>query len=94
VSLAQCHLLWYLHLAAISGVVVTDYADEPLGRLSEGADGSGQFTDVLLRPTVTLAKAAMVAEAEATHDRVHATCFIARSVNFPVRHLPVTRVAS
>jgi organic hydroperoxide reductase OsmC/OhrA len=61
VSLAQCHLLWYLHLAAIAGIVVTEYADEPLGTLREDPDGSGQFTDVLLRPTVTVAEAAMVA---------------------------------
>jgi organic hydroperoxide reductase OsmC/OhrA len=94
VSLAQCHLLWYLHLAATSGIVVTDYADEPLGTMSEAPDGSGQFSEVLLRPTVSVANATMVAEAEAMHDRVHATCFIARSVNFPVRHRPVTRVAA
>jgi organic hydroperoxide reductase OsmC/OhrA len=93
-SLAQCHLLWYLHLAAVSGIVVTEYSDEPVGTLSEGADGNGRFIEVLLRPTVTVAEAAMVSVAEATDDRVHATCFIARSVNFPVRHLPVTRVAS
>ena len=35
VSLAQCHMLWYLHLAADAGVVVTDYADEPLGTMAE-----------------------------------------------------------
>jgi organic hydroperoxide reductase OsmC/OhrA len=26
-SLAQCHMLWYLHLCAVAGVVVTGYAD-------------------------------------------------------------------
>lgn len=26
-SLAQCHMLWYLHLCATNGVVVTDYVD-------------------------------------------------------------------
>ena len=94
VSLSQCHLLWYLHLAAVSAIVVTHYSDEPIGTVSETPDGSGQFTDVLLRPTVTVAQRTMVAEADALHDRVHAMCFIARSVSFPVRHHPLTHVAS
>ncbi len=87
-------MLWYLHLAATSGVVVTDYVDEPLGTLSEARDGAGEFTDVLLRPTVTVTDHAMVPAAEDLHDAAHATCFIARSVNFPVRHHPTTRVVS
>jgi organic hydroperoxide reductase OsmC/OhrA len=94
VSLSQCHLLWYLHLAATAGVVVTDYTDEPVGTLSEAPDGTGGFTDVLLRPTVTVADRAMLPAAEHLHDAVRATCFIARSVSFPVRHHPTTRVAS
>ncbi len=68
--------------------------DEPVGTLSEAADGSGAFTEVLLRPTVTVTDRAMLAAAEELHDAVLATCFIARSVNFPVRHQPTTRVAS
>ena len=35
VSLAQCHMLWYLHLAAEAGLVVTAYADEPVGTMAE-----------------------------------------------------------
>lgn len=92
VSLSQCHLLWYLHLAATAGVVVIDYTDEPVGTLSEAADGSGAFIDVLLRPTVTVTDRAMLPAAEALHDAVHATCFIVRSVSFPVRHQPTTHV--
>ena len=87
-SLAQCHLLWYLHLAADTGVIVTAYADEPLGTLSEADDGSGQFAEVVLRPTVTVAEDGMIDAAQALHDAAHATCFIARSVSFPVRHQP------
>ncbi len=52
VSLAQCHLLWYLDLAARNGIV-----------------------------------------AQRLHDAVDELCFIARSVNFPVRHQPTTAVA-
>ncbi|MDQ2838597.1 MAG: OsmC family protein [Actinomycetota bacterium] len=91
-SLSQCHLLWYLHLAALAGIVVTGYLDQPIGRMAENPDGSGQFIDVLLRPRVTVAEPGMIERAQALHEQVNPLCFIARSVNFPVRHETVTDV--
>ncbi|MEO6701606.1 MAG: OsmC family protein [Jatrophihabitantaceae bacterium] len=93
-SLSQCHLLWFLHLAATAGVVVLDYTDEPIGTMLENPDGSGQFSQVLLQPRVTVAAPAMCEPAQALHDRVDELCFIARSVNFPVRHQPSVRAVS
>ncbi len=92
VSLSQCHLLWYLHLAAEAGVVVVGYRDAAVGHMTEDG-GAGAFTDVVLRPQVTVAEAGMVAAAEALHDRAHGLCYVANSVNFPVRHEPSTAVA-
>jgi organic hydroperoxide reductase OsmC/OhrA len=92
-SLAQCHMLWYLHLAATAGVIVTAYSDAPTGTMIEDADGGGQFSEVVLRPTVTVAEAAARHRAHALHDEVDALCFIARSVRFPVRHHPTTLAA-
>jgi len=92
-SLSQCHLLWYLHLAAEAGVVVTSYVDEAVGTMEEQPGGAGQFTEVVLRPRVTVADPAMIPVAEPLHERAHELCFIARSVNFPVRHEPVTVAA-
>jgi organic hydroperoxide reductase OsmC/OhrA len=94
VALAQCHLLWYLHLCATRGVVVTEYSDTPAGTMTmDATGGGGQFTDVLLRPEVTVADASMTDKAKALHDEINALCFIARSVSFPVRHEPAVRVA-
>ena len=42
-SLSACHKLWYLHLAAEAGVIVTAYADRAEGALEVGRDGVGQF---------------------------------------------------
>ena len=92
VSLAQCHMLWYLDLAARNGIVVTGYQDDASGTMAEHADGSGNFTEVVLRPRVTIA-AGDADLAQRLHDSVDELCFIARSVNFPVRHVPVTVVA-
>jgi organic hydroperoxide reductase OsmC/OhrA len=93
-AVAQCHMLWYLHLAAEAGVVVTDYIDAPTGILEGTTDGVGQFREVILVPTVTVASVDMVASAEALHAKVGEKCAIARSVAFPVRHRPVTLVAA
>ena len=83
-SLSSCHKLWFLHLAAVNDIVVTDYADEPLGTLNAERDGSGEFTSVVLRPRITLSDSSLADTADALHHEAHEKCFIARSVNFPV----------
>ena len=87
-SLSQCHMLWYLHLSAEAGVVVLEYVDRPLGTMVTGPDGAGEFTDVLLRPSVVVANPEQVDRAQTLHARANQMCFIARSVSFPVRHEP------
>lgn len=84
-ALSQCHMLWFLHLATTAGLVVTGYEDAPLGTMLESSDGSGRFSEVVLRPTVTIS-AGDPAVVDELHERVAEYCFIARSVNFAVRH--------
>ncbi len=52
---------------------------------TEAANGSGRFTDVLLKPEVTLAAGGDAELASELHKEAHRRCFIANSVNFPVR---------
>lgn len=87
-SLSQCHMLWYLHLAAQAGIVVTAYQDAATGTIRTEPDGSGRFEQVTLRPRVVLAAGNDQALAMDLHERVGGYCFIARSMNFPVRHRP------
>jgi len=94
-ALSQCHMLWFLHLAAVDGVVVVAYTDRATGTMRVEAAGHGQFTDVVLRPCVTLARTTRPdgrpigdEDLAAIHARSREHCFIARSVNFPVRHDP------
>jgi organic hydroperoxide reductase OsmC/OhrA len=82
-------MLWFLHLCADAGVVVTSYGDEARGSMAEDADGGGRFTEVVLRPRVTVASAGMIEAATALHAEANRKCFIANSVTFPVRHEPV-----
>lgn len=87
-ALSACHMLWVLHLCAEAGITITDYRDEPLGVVTENADGSGEFSEVTLRPVMKITNAAQVSDAKALHHRAHEVCAIARSVNFPVRCMP------
>lgn len=83
-ALSGCHKLWYLHLAAMAKITITEYVDHPLGTLNAESDGSGEFTSVVLKPTVTLADPSQADKADTLHAKAHKMCFIARSVNFPV----------
>jgi organic hydroperoxide reductase OsmC/OhrA len=85
-SLSACHLLSYLHVCAVNGVVVTAYEDEAVGSMALAADGSGRMTGVTLRPRVTITRESDPTKALALHDEAHHKCFIANSVNFPVGH--------
>src|SRR5512134_2618212 len=70
-SVSACHMLWYLHLCAGAGIVVTDYRDDPMGTMAEEANGSGRFMRVLLRPRGTLSPSAAIARAEGLHADAH-----------------------
>ncbi|UQX88023.1 OsmC family protein [Jatrophihabitans telluris] len=90
-ALSQCHMLAYLSVAALAGVVVTDYSDEATGRMVEAAGNSGRFEWAELHPVVTVADESMIEAAGHLHAEARRQCFIANSVNFEVRHVPVTR---
>lgn len=88
-ALAQCHMLSYLHIAVKHSVVVTGYTDRAEGTMRLNRDGSGEFTSALLRPRVELADESQRELADSLHRQANEVCFIARSVNFDVRHDPV-----
>ena len=90
-ALASCHKLWFLHLAAVAGVVVTAYVDHAEGtmRTTPGAE-SGRFERVTLHPQVTIDAASDASKIAALHEDAHRRCYIANSVNFPVNCEPVT----
>ncbi len=85
-SLSSCHMLWYLHVCSAEGIVVVGYQDVAEGVMIERADGGGAFAEVVLQPEITVAAGTDLVRARALHDEAQAKCFIANSVNFPVRH--------
>jgi organic hydroperoxide reductase OsmC/OhrA len=95
-SLAQCHMIWLLHLAARDGVAVLGYADTASGTIRVESAGQGHVTEVVLHPRVSVAAGATLPDGSPVtddvlarlHDEAQEHCFIARSVNFPVRVRP------
>ena len=69
--LSACHKLWYLHLAAEVGIVVSAYADRAERVMEVGRDGVGRFKRVVLRPTVTVTPGSDVARARTLHKPAH-----------------------
>ena len=87
-ALSACHMLWYLHLASEAGIKVLAYEDDPVGHGESEPSGAGRFTGATLRPRVTVAAGTDLKRAEQVHHEIGKVCFIARSVNFPVRYEP------
>lgn len=92
-ALSQCHLLSYLHACVKADVVVVGYEDDATGLMVEDGRGGGAFREVVLRPRVTVAHPSMTDAAMQAHKQANEWCFIANSVNFPVRHEPTVVVS-
>ena len=88
-ALSACHKMSYLHFCAVFGIVVTDYVDQAEGTMEEDGKDGGRFTEVILRPRITVRAGDDLSLAERLHHTAHEKCFIATSVNFPVRCVPV-----
>mgnify|MGYP000621412637 CR=1 FL=1 len=86
-SLASCHMLSYLAYAANSDIKVLSYQDDAGGSLTkEGHKIS--FKEVILKPKVLISEDSNVEKAVELHHKAHEACFIANSVNFPVKISP------
>ncbi|MEQ9308285.1 MAG: OsmC family protein [Balneolaceae bacterium] len=93
-SLSSCHMLWFLHLCSVEGIVVTEYIDIAEGTMQEKKDGRGRFTEVVLSPKVTVIEERMGTKLDSIHQKANQMCFIAKSCNFPVRHKSTYKVIS
>ncbi len=85
-ALSSCHMLSYLALCARNRITVVGYSDDATGTMSTTPEGGGKFTSVTLHPKVEITDPASVEAARQLHEQAHQQCFIASSVNFPVRH--------
>jgi organic hydroperoxide reductase OsmC/OhrA len=83
-SLSSCHLLTFIALASKKRMVIHGYADHATGELGANAAGKQQMIKVTLRPHIVFASQADADQMASMHEKAHANCFMANSVNFPV----------
>lgn len=91
-SLSSCHMLWFLHLCADTGVVVTNYTDNPKGIMAKDAKGFMRFKEVILQPAIEFKHPIDEKTVNNLHRKANSECFIANSVNFPVNHSGTIRI--
>jgi len=90
-AVSSCHMLSYLYVCALEGIVVTDYVDHAKGVMLDFGDSGGHFKEVVLYPDVTVEKSEMIERALELHHKAHEICYIARSVNFEVKCKPICK---
>ncbi|GAB7535108.1 OsmC family protein [Burkholderia sp. 3C] len=92
-SASACHKLWYLHLCADAGIRVLAYEDDAEGTMLDSPE-QGRFTEIVLRPRVTIRAGDDAERAHALHHAAHEKCYVANSVNFPIRCEATIEVAA
>ncbi len=63
---------------------MTAYRDRPMGKMAVTKNSGGRFTEVILKPKITITAYSNLEQAKKIHKNAHQLCFIANSVNFPV----------
>lgn len=87
-AISSCHMLSYLYVCALEGIVITEYIDHATGIMMEKESGGGSFREVTLHPSCKVSDASMMDRAIALHHKAHEICYIANSVNFEVKCEP------
>ena len=89
-SLASCHMLWFLDIAARGGFIIDSYVDDAVGTLAKNSDGKFAMTIVTLKPHVIFSgdKRPSHEDIQRMHHKAHEECFIATSVKSEVRCEP------
>lgn len=88
-AISSCHMLSYLYVCALEGIVIMDYVDHATGIMIEKKTGGGSFKEVTLNPVCKVADESMIEKAIELHHKAHEVCYIANSVNFEVKCNPV-----
>lgn len=81
-SLASCHMLTFLAVAAKSRFVVDSYLDRAVAVLEKNEDGRLAVTEIILNPKIQFSgeKVPDAEQLKALHDKAHRNCFIGNSI--------------
>lgn len=88
-AVASCHMLFFLSYASGAGFTIESYADSPEGAMGTNAAGRVAMVAFTLHPLVAFKeRAPSEEEFLAMHHKAHEECYIANSLNAPVRVEP------
>jgi organic hydroperoxide reductase OsmC/OhrA len=89
-SLAGCHMLWFLSVAAKNRYCVDRYVDNPIGVMDKNPQGKLFMAVVTLKPHVEFSGDRIPSREQIAdlHEQAHQECFIANSVKSDVRLEP------
>ena len=82
-SLATCHMLTFLALAAKTRLEIRSYVDEAHSSM-DTVDRISKVVSITLRPTITVAPGTDVAKVEELFQKAHKYCVIANSITAAV----------
>lgn len=90
-SLASCHMLWFLSIAAAHKFRVENYSDQAEGVMAKNEKEKLIMKTVILRPQVSFSgeRQPTLTEFLAMHHEAHDECFIASSVLTQVKCEPL-----
>jgi organic hydroperoxide reductase OsmC/OhrA len=85
-SIASCHMLWFLSVAAAHGYVVDSYEDAAVGRMAQNERKVAWVSEVVLTPRIVYGggKQPTPAQQDEMHHEAHEQCFIANSIKTAV----------
>jgi organic hydroperoxide reductase OsmC/OhrA len=84
-ALSNCHMLSFLHVARLAGLVAASYRDHAEGVMETIAPGKQAVTKVVLHPQIEwVGTAPDKAKLDHMHHEAHEACFIANSVKTEV----------
>ena len=92
-SLAACHMLSFLAVAARMRIVVDAYEDAAVASVGKDAEGRLAVTRVMLRPRVSFAGDVAPEKLAQLHELAHRNCFVANAVRAEVVIEPQTAEA-
>ncbi|MET0357218.1 MAG: OsmC family protein [Cellvibrio sp.] len=95
-SLANCHMLWFLSLAAKKGFCVDNYSDRAVGVMSKNKNGKLFMSQVKLNPIVKFSgnKIPTNEQFGQLHHQAHEECFIANSVLTEILCEPILQISA
>lgn len=91
-AISSCHMLSYLYVCSLEGIIITTYTDHATGIMMEKSSGGGCFKEVTLNPIFYVTDESMVEKAVELHHKAHEICYIANSVNFDVKCNPTCKL--